>query len=347
MTNDARVSRLGSGLAFALLAAGSFGLSGTLARGLMDSGWSAAAATIVRVAIGAAVLLIPGILSMRGKWQLLRRGWATVVAYGLFAVAGAQLFYFLAVGYLDVGIALLIEYTAPVAVIIWLWLRHGSRPGPLTFIGAAVAAGGLALLLNVVGGASINLVGVAWALAAMVGCAVYFVISGDESNGLPPISLAAGGLVVAFVALSVAGLAGVLPVTFARAPVVFQSFTLPWWGVAGLLGVIAAAVAYVAGIAATRRLGARLGSFVALIEVVMATGFAWLLLGQGLVGIQWVGALLVLGGVVLVKMGEPHPPADTQESLLVEPLPADPEQPETHDLLEAVEREELVLQAST
>lgn len=303
VTGQAR-SRASSGFVYALASAASFGLSGTLARGLMDLGWSAGAATLVRVAIATAVLIVPGILALRGRWTLLRRGAATVVAYGVFAVAGAQLCYFLAIGYLDVGVALLIEYTAPVAVVVWLWIRQGARPSAVTILGAAVAAFGLILLLDVLGGGRISLVGVGWALCAMVGAAVYFVISGDERNGLPPLTLAAGGLLVALVVLGAAALIGVLPMAAAMGDVQFVSFAVPWWLVVVALGVITAAVAYVTGIAATRRLGSRLGSFVALTEVIAAATFAWLLLGQAPMPIQIGGAVLVLAGVIVVKLGE-------------------------------------------
>ena len=49
---------------------------------------------------------------------------------------------------MQVGPALLIEYTAPAAVVVWLWLRHGQRPGRLTLAGAALAAVGLVLVLD-------------------------------------------------------------------------------------------------------------------------------------------------------------------------------------------------------
>lgn len=297
-------SRLATGLLFALISAASFGMSGTLAKGLMDIGWTAGAAVLVRVAIASAVLIVPGVLALRGRWSLLKRGARTIVAYGVFAVAGAQLFYFLSIGYLDVSVALLIEYTAPVAVVMWLWLRQGARPSALTVVGAGVAAFGLVLLLDVLGGGSISLIGVGWALLAMVGAAVYFVISGDESNGLPPMTLAAGGLLVALVVLAAAGATGILPMAFAKGDVQFVPFAAPWWAVLLVLGVITAAVAYVTGIAATRRLGSRLGSFVALTEVIAAALFAWLLLGQTPLPIQMGGAALVLVGVVIVKLGE-------------------------------------------
>lgn len=319
LTHDTMVaaapSRLGAGLGFALVSATTFGLSGALARGLLDSGWSAPAAVTARIAIAALVLVVPGALALRGRWHLLRRNGGLVAAYGVAAVAGAQLCYFYAVSYLQVGVALLIEYTAPVAVVMWLWLRHGHRPHRLTVAGAAIAAVGLALVLDVVSGADLNLIGVAWGLGAMIGAATYFVISADEDNGLPGISLAAGGLVVGGTVLGVAGALGVLPMEVSTARVSYQDIDVAWWLPVLALGLVTAAIAYVTGIEAGRRLGSRLASFVALTEVLMALVFAWLLLGELPRPIQLAGGLLVLAGVVVVKLGEGSP------SPVVEPLP--------------------------
>jgi drug/metabolite transporter (DMT)-like permease len=243
------------------------------------------------------------------------------VAYGIFAVAGAQLFYFLAVGHLDVGIALLIEYIAPIAVVGYLWVRHGHKPGPLTVVGAIIAAFGLVLLLNVVGGGHISLVGVGWALAAMVGASVYFVLSSDTSTGLPPIALATGGLLVATVGLGVAAVVGILPIRFTSQTVHLVPFDAPWWSIVLVLGAVSAAVAYVTGIAGTRRLGARLASFVALMEVIAAAGFAWILLAQSPLPIQLIGAGLVLAGVIVVKMGESSPLVDRAMPTILVPAP--------------------------
>ena len=77
-----------------------------------------------------------------------------------------------------------------------------------------------------------------------------------------------------------------------------------WWVPLVLLGVFTAAVSYATGVAATRRLGSRLASFVALLEVVAGVGFAWLLLGELPGIVQLLGGLLILAGVVTVKIGE-------------------------------------------
>lgn len=305
MTPDVRSGTVASGLAFALVSATAFGLAGPLARGLLDQGWSAGAAVLVRVGIAALVLAVPTAVVLRGRWSLLAANVRVVTLYGVAAVAGIQLAFFYAVTYLEVGVALLIEYTAPVAVVLWMWLRHAQRSGRLTLAGAVVAAAGLVLVLDVASGAALDVVGVAWALAAMLGLAVYFVVSADQDNGLPPIVLAEGGLVVGTVVLGVAGLVGLVPMTFSTAPAAYAGFVLPWWVAAVGLGVVCAALAYATGVAAGRRLGSRLASFVGLSEVVAALVFSVLLLAELPGPLQLVGGVLVLAGVLLVRAGEP------------------------------------------
>lgn len=296
--------RLATGLGFALVSALSFGMSGSLARGLLDTGWSPGAVVLVRVGIASLLVLPFGVVALRGRWQLLRANAGIVGLYGLLAVAGAQFCYFSAVQHMQVAPALMIEYTAPAAVVGWMWLRHGHRPGPVTLVGAAVSVAGLALVLDIFSGAELSVVGVLWALGAMVGAASYFVISADESVGLPPLTLAAGGLVVGTLVLGGLAVLGVLPMRAGTAPAAYAVGDVAWWVPLLALGVVTAAIAYTTGIAAGRRLGSRLASFVALLEVVAAVGFSWLLLHELPAWIQLIGGLMVLVGVVGVQAGE-------------------------------------------
>lgn len=309
MTHDTSRRGRTSGFGFALLSASSFSLSGPIARGLMDAGWSAAAAVAARILLAALVLTPVALVQLRGRWDVLHRNLVLITAYGLVAVAGCQLAYFNAVARLPVGIALLIEYTSPLAVVGWLWLRRGQRPGRLTVAGALLGVLGLVLVLDVLPGARADAVGVLWAFAAMVGGATYFVLSGRDDDGLPPVVLAAGGLLVGGAALLLAGVTGVVGLAATTAPVSFAGTTVAWWLPVLALGVITAALAYVTGIAATRRLGSRLASFVALTEVLAGVLFAWALLGEVPRAVQLLGGVLVLAGVVVVKLGEPAPAA--------------------------------------
>ncbi len=295
------------GIGLAVLSAGSFGLSGPLARCLLDVGWSAGAVVLARIAIAALVVAPFAVRGLRGRWHLLRASWRLVLAYGAVPVAATQFAYFSAVGKMDVGPALLIEYTAPAAVVVWLWLREGERPSRLTLAGAGVAALGLVLVLDLLSGADLAPGGVAWALLAMTGAAVYFVMSADPRSGLPPLALAGGGLTVGAVLLAALGLVGVLPLrTSSQAPELAGT-TVGWWLPVLGLGVVTAGIAYTLGIAASRRLGSRLASFVALLEVVAGVTFAWLLLDQLPGPVQLGGGLLIVAGVVVVKLGEARP----------------------------------------
>ncbi|HET9422349.1 MAG TPA: DMT family transporter [Nocardioides sp.] len=293
-----------SGLGFALLSAVSFGLSGALARPLLESGWSPGATVLLRIGLGALIVVPFGVHALRGRWHLVRRNAGLIALYGALAVAGAQFCYFSAVQYMQVGPAILIEFTAPAAVVVWLWLVHGQRPGAITLAGAGLAALGLVLVLDLVSGADLSVPGVLWALGAMIGASTYFIISGDHGNGLPPMSLAAGGLVVGAAVLGGLGLVGLMPMRAETESVTYAGTTVSWWVPLLLLGVVTAALAYAAGIAAIRRLGSRLASFVALTEVLASVIWAWLLLDELPRPVQLLGGLLIVLGVVGVKLGE-------------------------------------------
>ncbi len=277
-----------------------------MARSLLDTGWTAGAAVTLRITIGAVALMIPAAVAMRGRWTALRepRVIGSLTGYGILAVAVPQLCYFYAVQTLQVGVALLIEYTAPVVVIAWMWIRHRQRPTLLTFVGAVVAAAGLTLVLQIFGSVSLDAAGVAWALGAMVGAAGYFVMSGNSASEIPGIAMAAGGLLSAAVMLGLSGAVGVLPMSMSTDDVQLAGNTTPWWVPMAILGLVTTALAYATGIAATRRLGPRLASFVALAEVLAAIVAAWMFLGEVPAAIQLAGGALIVAGVVVVKLGE-------------------------------------------
>jgi drug/metabolite transporter (DMT)-like permease len=302
-TSDVASSRALAGLGFAVLSAASFGLSGALARGLLDTGWTPGAVSLLRIAIAAAVVAPFGAVALRGRWHLLRRNLRGLLFYGIVAVAMPQFSYFSAVAHMQVAPALLIEFTAPAAVVLFLWLRRGERPSRVTVGGALLATLGLVLVLDLVSGADLSAVGVAWAMVAMIGCATYFLLSADDT-GLPPIALAGGGMLVAALALALLGLVGLLDMRAATVDVDLAGTAVAWWVPVVLLGVVTAAVSYVAGIAAIRRLGSRLASFVALLEVVSGVLWAWFLLGELPHAAQLLGGALILAGVVGVKLGE-------------------------------------------
>ena len=304
----------GLGLGLAVLASATFGTSGSFASSLMASGWSPGAAVTVRIGLAALALTVPAVLSMRGRWGLLRANLPAIAAYGLVAVAGCQLFYFNAVEHLSVSVALLLEYSGTVLVVLWMWLVHGHTPRRRTVLGGALAIAGLVLVLDLTGTQRVDLVGVLWGFGAATGLAVFFVVSARTNESLPPVAMAWAGMVVGAVTLGVFGAARLVDFHAGTADVTFAGHRTSWLVPVFELSLVAAAFAYIAGIEAARRLGARLASFVGLTEVLFATLFAWLLLGQRPSLLQAAGGLIVLVGIALVRADDepPLPPPGSQ-----------------------------------
>lgn len=312
-------TRQPAGLGTALLSAAAFGTSGAFATALIDSGWSPAAAVTARLLVAAAVLTVPALIVLRGRFGALARESRSIAGYGVMAIAVAQLCYFNAVARLSVGVALLLEYLGILLVVGWLWLRHSRRPRRLTVAGAVAAMVGLALVLDVTGNHHLDPIGVLWGLGAAVGLAVYFVVSAQADTALPPIAMAWAGMVVGGLCLVAVGVLGVLPITASTQDVRFLHYRTSWLVPVLGISLVAAVFAYAAGITAARALGAKLAAFLGLSEVLFAVLFAWLLLGQ-LPGLpQIVGGAFIVGGVALVQWDELNTPEPAAQPALASP----------------------------
>jgi drug/metabolite transporter (DMT)-like permease len=295
------------GLIFAVASAFAFGMSGPLAKSLMEAGWSPTAAVTARLAGGALAMALFATVVKRDWVREAGQHWKTVVAYGLVPIAGAQLCYYNAVSHLSVGVALLLEYTAPVLVVGWLWASTRRRPSTMTLAGVALAVAGIMLVLNVFAGAHINLAGVGWGLAAAVCAACYFLMSDEvtaDGSGLNSITLAAGGLVVGAVAVAVLGLSGLMPLTFTSNDAVIAGWTMSWIVPVIALALVPTAIAYTLGIMGIARLRPRFASLVGLAEVLFAVLTAWALLGEALAPVQAIGGVVVLVGLALARQGD-------------------------------------------
>ena len=140
------------GLLFAVGSAFTFGMSGPFAKSLMEAGWSPTAAVTARLAGGALVMAIFATIVKPDWIREARRHARVVIAYGLVPIAGAQLCYYNAVSHLSVGVALLLEYTAPILVVGWIWATTRRRPRGMTLAGVGLAVAGIMLVLDIVSG---------------------------------------------------------------------------------------------------------------------------------------------------------------------------------------------------
>ena len=287
------------GIALGLAAGLAFGAGGAIVKPLLEAGWSPGAAVLFRVIVAALLLAVPGLIALKFDLRPLWRAKWMVLVYAVIAVAGVQLAFYTALARIPVSTALLIEYLAPVALVLFAWVRTRHVPQLVVLAGSVVAIAGLVLVVGPAGGA-LDPFGVIMAGVAMVGVAVYYVIGERDDLGVPPIALAAAGLAIGAVVLGIAALTGLVPFEVAFVEVDFLGATAPWWVPVLTVGAFSTAFAYVAGIQAIRMLGTRLSSFLGLSEVIFAAVVAWALLGEAIGPVQAIGGLLILGGALIL-----------------------------------------------
>ena len=269
-------------------------------------------------ALIAGVLLLPFLLlALRGTGAALWRARWRVLGMGLIGVAFTQLAYFAAISRIPVATALLIEFLAPLLLVGWVWAISRRMPRVSVLLGCLLAVGGLVLVIGPGALQAVDPVGLALAFAAAIGCAVYFVVAARPADGLPPVALAASGLLLGGLSLGLAGLLGLAPFTATTGDVPLFGSSVPWWVPLLVVALVGTALAYASGIFGSARLGSRLASFMGLLEVVFASIFAWLVLGERLTPLQLLGGVLILAGITAIPAERPvtpgGPPADVPD----------------------------------
>ena len=308
-------------LALALVSAVAFGTSGPLAKSLIEAGLGPLEVAWMRVA-GSALVLAP--ITVRHV-AVVRRRPAVVIAYGLLAVAGVQAAYFAAVARVPVGVALLVEYLAPVLVLLFVRFVLGRTIAAAAVAGAAVSLVGLAGVVEVHQGLRFDPLGLLLALLAAVCLASYFVLS-ERADAADPAALLGWGLVVGTLGLTAVARPWAAAWTVLAGPVAFGSADVPAAAVAVALVLVGTVLAYLTGIAAVRRLSAPVGAVVAALEAVGATALAWVLLGEAMSATQVLGGALVLVGAALAQRTTSGPagPGPVADPNPLEPVPAPP-----------------------
>ncbi len=289
-----------SGLVLGVASALAFSSSGPFIKPLLEAGWSLGAALLVRMGIAGLILSPALFLAMRRQPAFLRRHWKLILGFGLMPVLGCQLLFFSAMQRMPVAVALLIQYLAPVMLVAFVWLRTRKAPSALVLWGSGVAIVGLVLVVDI-SGASFDLIGTMLALGAAVCVCAYFVISERAGDDLPPLALAAGGLLTGGIIMAILCLVGIMPFSAPAVSVVLAGVEVPWFVPLVWVAAVATTLGYAFGVMAVPRIGSRVASFVGLSEVLFALGFAWIFLAEVPAPIQFAGGALILVGVVLVR----------------------------------------------
>jgi drug/metabolite transporter (DMT)-like permease len=275
-----------SGIAFALLAALFWGVSGAVAA---DAFAAVTPAQVAEVrAFVTALFFIPfalyrGVLSPRGGLL-----W--------FAIFGANLaivnvtFYW-AIDRLGVGPGATIQFLAPIFVLLWMVVAQRRHVSSVVWLAAAAAVTGVFFITEAWQLEGGDWIGVAWGLTSAVAFAAYLVLGEHLGRTYPSMTIVTWGFIVASIIWLVAQPLWKFPTDLS--PVVWAE--LVW------VGIMGTALPFLFEVSALRRASSGIVGVIATTEPVFAATVAWVWLGQYLSPIQIFGGAMVLGAAASIQ----------------------------------------------
>ena len=293
------------GYGMVVAAATLFGVNGAVAKVALGSGLSSLRLTEARSLGACAGLTLLALARRPASLRVSRSELPRLALFGVCGVAFVQLFYFLAIHRLEIGIALLIQYLGPLFVAIWARTVGHEHVRRRIWAALALSLAGLTLMVQLWNGFSLDGLGVAYALVAAVVYASYLLLAEREVATRDPVSLLAWGFFFATVFWTVVQPWWSFPAGTVARTVPLQgqlaSWHLPVWALVLWVVVLGSIVPFSLIVGALRHISATRAGVTAMLEPVVATVIAWAWLRESLTAPQLAGAAVVLAGILLAQ----------------------------------------------
>lgn len=293
------------GYAMAASAAILWAINGTVSKVILASGFSSLRLSQVRTSGACVGLVAVLLLTAPARLRVRARELPYLALFGIAGLAFVQWLYFLAIHRLAIGIALLIQYLAPLGIGLWARFVFHEPVRRRIWLALALALAGLTLIVDVRRGSTLSTAGILFALGAAVTYALYILLAEHAVGERDPVSLLAWGF--GFGSL-------------------FWAIVAPWWNFPGhlvgahvsLLGHLApqhlpvwtlmlwmvipgTIIPFFLLVSALRHLPATRVAIIAMLEPVVAIAVAWVWLGESFGTLQIAGATVVLAAIVLAQ----------------------------------------------
>jgi drug/metabolite transporter (DMT)-like permease len=280
-----------------------FSLGGIAAKVLREANMDAFRLTQIRSTGAALILLTFAIIKGKDQLRAKRDELKDLILFGVVGVGAVTSFYFFAIKYLFVSVALIIEFTASIWIALYLKFVKKKHISPIMWLGIACAFSGLILISQIWSSSSLSPIGVLAALADAAALSFYFLTADRLTQTRSSLSLMTWGIGVAAIFWAI-----ILPWWNFPFEDLTKSFSLegnlsgysaPGWVLILWIIIIGTVIPYLLTVTGIRELSAGTSSVIGMIEPIFAGVIAWVLLNEALSGIQLIGCAVVLFGIYL------------------------------------------------
>ncbi len=282
-----------------------FAISSIPAKLAMEAGLSAWRLTQIRT-IGAFLILFLYVYAKnKNSLRIKRKELPILISFGVFGFAAVNLLYFLAIQRLNVGIALIIEFTAPIWIALWLRFIQKKIVSRLMWWGLVIGLTGLALIAQVWRGLTLDGLGVFYALMCAFALTVYFLVGEklvDVKSSEATMALGLGissaffAIIQPWWSFPFEQLQEVVQLTGRLSEISVPAYLLVLWVI-----IFGTAIPYFLVLTGLRGLSAAKTSAIGMSEPVFGGIFAWIFLYEKLNFTQSAGVVVVLVGIYLAN----------------------------------------------
>ena len=259
---------------------------------------SSAETVMWRIIFGTAFLLVVFAFTKNKSDKAMYKKWTPKLIFTGFFMGANWVFLFEAYKWVDVSIATLTYYMAPIIVMVASVFLFKESAGKFKIIGTAAAIAGMVIVTGVNVGGLDPMKGILYGLASAL-CYASVTLLNKSTKGL-------SGLEMTIIQLIGAAIA-IIPYTFITHSGEWLNLTSEAGLYAIIVGLVHTGVALFLYFSSIQELPAQTCALCSYIDPASALIFAAVLLGDALSPIQWVGALMILGGAAVGEIfGNKH-----------------------------------------
>ncbi len=275
--------------------------NGVVSKWILQTGLSSIRLTELRtfgtaVVVGSWLLIKSPALLKISKKQL-----PELILCGLIAVAGVQVFYFYSISKMPVGIALLVEFTAPIWITLYLRFIKKESVAKSMWYGLALGFGGLVLLAQVWKGLTLSGLGLISSFLDALSLAYYYVRVSSLTKKMSSEALLTWGMAICAILIGIIKPWWSFPFRIFSQQIPlnghFEGHSLPGWVLIAWMILLGTVLPYVLVMRGISKLNPATASTIGMLEPILAGFFAWMLLSESLSAVQLIGAATVLVGI--------------------------------------------------
>jgi drug/metabolite transporter (DMT)-like permease len=288
---------------FLLAGALLFSFNGIVSKLVLTSSLSALNLAQVRSTGAFIILFLLIFFRSREKLRVTKKELPQLAFFGVIGIAAVQFLYFMAISRMHVSFALIIEFTAPIWIVLWIkYVKKRFVPTDM-WIAIFLAFIGLLFIAQVWKGRTLDTIGLIAAFLDAIALSIYFLMGEKLTKTRDIQSLTFFGFAFATLAWLI-----ILPIWNFPFEVfgerinmqgIFDGFDTYGWVLIAWIIIFGTIVPYLLVITGIKTLSASTSSVIGMVEPVLVGILAWWWLREAWLPLQIFGGVLVMVGIYI------------------------------------------------